>query len=156
MLSKNNKKLQAQKMEPKQQRFAIKKFTVGVASVLVGTTFALYSGVGSVSANETATQEATAEVVEDNVADQTDDKERVFIRLCLRFGFTIRTISKKTGYAEKTIRNEYSYSRHMHATKRNSYVIVKDKAPGSSARQPLSHYLKSKEGNERYCLNRRQ
>ncbi|WP_344693468.1 Rib/alpha-like domain-containing protein, partial [Ligilactobacillus murinus] len=74
MLSKNNKKLQAQKMEPKQQRFAIKKFTVGVASVLVGTTFALYSGVGSVSANETATQEATAEVVEDK-ADQTDDKE---------------------------------------------------------------------------------
>lgn len=83
-------------------------------------------------------------------------EQRVFIRLCLRFGFTIRTISKKTGYAEKTIRNEYSYSRHMHATKRNSYVIVKDKAPGSSARQPLSHYLKSKEGNERYCLNRRQ
>ena len=40
MLSKNNKKLQAQKMEPKQQRFAIKKFTVGVASVLIGTTFA--------------------------------------------------------------------------------------------------------------------
>ena len=74
MLSKNNKKLQAQKMEPKQQRFAIKKFTVGVASVLVGTTFALYSGAGSVSANETATQEATAEVVEDK-ADQTDDKE---------------------------------------------------------------------------------
>lgn len=62
-------------MEPKQQRFAIKKFTVGVASVLVGTTFALYSGAGSVSANETATQEATAEVVEDKAADQTDDKE---------------------------------------------------------------------------------
>ena len=75
MLSKNNKKLQAQKMEPKQQRFAIKKFTVGVASVLVGTTFALYSGAGSVSANETATQEATAELVEDKAADQTDDKE---------------------------------------------------------------------------------
>ena len=75
MLSKNNKKLQAQKMEPKQQRFAIKKFTVGVASVLVGTTFALYSGAGSVSADETATQEATAEVVEDKAADQTDDKE---------------------------------------------------------------------------------
>lgn len=75
MLSKNNKKLQAQKMEPKQQRFAIKKFTVGVASVLVGTTFALYSGAGSVSADETATQEATAKVVEDKAADQTDDKE---------------------------------------------------------------------------------
>lgn len=75
MLSKNNKKLQAQKMEPKQQRFAIKKFTVGVASVLVGTTFALYLGAGSVSADETATQEATAEVVEDKAADQTDDKE---------------------------------------------------------------------------------
>lgn len=35
MLSKNNKRLQAEKMEPKHQRFAIKKFTVGVASVLI-------------------------------------------------------------------------------------------------------------------------
>lgn len=61
MLSKNNKKLQSQKMEPKQQRFAIKKFTVGVASVLIGTTFALYSGAGSVNAD--SLDEAQTEVV---------------------------------------------------------------------------------------------
>ncbi|MBB1078355.1 YSIRK-type signal peptide-containing protein [Limosilactobacillus sp. STM2_1] len=39
MLSKNNKKEQIQKQEPKKQRFAIKKLTVGVASVLIGFTF---------------------------------------------------------------------------------------------------------------------
>lgn len=65
MLSKNNKKLQAQKMEPKQQRFAIKKFTVGVASVLIGTTFALYGGNSNVSADENAASDASTEVVED-------------------------------------------------------------------------------------------
>lgn len=39
MLSKNNRKEQFQKQEPKKQRFAIKKLTVGVASVLIGFTF---------------------------------------------------------------------------------------------------------------------
>ena len=76
MLSKNNKKLQAQKMEPKQQRFAIKKFTVGVASVLVGTTFAMYSGAGNVSADETATENTSSEVVEDK-AEDVNNKEVV-------------------------------------------------------------------------------
>jgi len=76
MLSKNNKKLQAQKMEPKQQRFAIKKFTVGVASVLVGTTFAMYSGAGNVSADETATENTSSEVVEDK-SDDVNNKEVV-------------------------------------------------------------------------------
>ena len=74
MLSKNNKKLQAQK--PKQQRFAIKKFTVGVASVLVGTTFAMYSGAGNVSADETATENTSSEVVE-NKSDDVNNKEVV-------------------------------------------------------------------------------
>ncbi len=76
MLSKNNKKLQAQKMEPKQQRFAIKKFTVGVASVLVGTTFAMYSGAGNVSADETAAENTSSEVVEDKSED-VNNKEVV-------------------------------------------------------------------------------
>ncbi|MBC8743889.1 YSIRK-type signal peptide-containing protein [Lactobacillus sp. Marseille-P7033] len=39
MLSKNNQKEQFYKQEPKKQRFAIKKLTVGVASVLIGFTF---------------------------------------------------------------------------------------------------------------------
>lgn len=40
MLSRNNQKEWIQKQEPTKQRFAIKKLTVGVASVLVGCTFA--------------------------------------------------------------------------------------------------------------------
>ncbi|WP_283584109.1 pectate lyase-like adhesive domain-containing protein [Limosilactobacillus difficilis] len=39
MLSKNNRKEQIQKQAQNKQRFAIKKFTVGVASVLIGFTF---------------------------------------------------------------------------------------------------------------------
>ncbi|MCC4396878.1 YPDG domain-containing protein [Limosilactobacillus reuteri] len=39
MLSKNNRKEQILKQEPKKQRFAIKKLTIGVASVLIGFTF---------------------------------------------------------------------------------------------------------------------
>lgn len=38
MLSRNNLKEQLRKQEPKKQRFAIRKLTVGVASVLVGFT----------------------------------------------------------------------------------------------------------------------
>ncbi|WP_326516311.1 Rib/alpha-like domain-containing protein [Ligilactobacillus murinus] len=43
MLSKNNTNLYSAKLAPKHQKFAIKKFTVGVASVLIGTTFAVYT-----------------------------------------------------------------------------------------------------------------
>lgn len=74
MLSKNNKKLQTEKMEPKRQRFAIKKFTVGVASVLIGTTFAINLGTTLVSADETTAQ--TTEVVGDSLA-QTPSEEDV-------------------------------------------------------------------------------
>jgi len=52
MLSKNNKKQQSQKMEPKHQRFTIKKFSIGVASVLIGTTFAVHR-TNSVLADQT-------------------------------------------------------------------------------------------------------
>lgn len=39
MLSKNNRKEYFYQQEPKKQRFAIKKLTIGVASVLIGFTF---------------------------------------------------------------------------------------------------------------------
>ena len=44
MLSKNNQKLQSQKMRSKHQRFTIKKLTVGVASILIGMTVTTYMG----------------------------------------------------------------------------------------------------------------
>lgn len=51
MLSSNNRNEYLRKQEPKKQRFAIKKLTVGVASVLIGFTFMGLSA--SASANET-------------------------------------------------------------------------------------------------------
>lgn len=45
MLSKNNYKERLRKMEPKKERFSIRKFTVGAASVLIGfTIFGMNSG----------------------------------------------------------------------------------------------------------------
>ncbi|MEY8736780.1 Rib/alpha-like domain-containing protein [Lactobacillus sp. AN1001] len=60
MLSKNNHQLQAQKLEAKQQHFAIKKLTIGVASVLISSTFAMYAGSHTAMAAETAPQSDTA------------------------------------------------------------------------------------------------
>ncbi|WP_202812952.1 Rib/alpha-like domain-containing protein, partial [Ligilactobacillus apodemi] len=59
MLSKNNHNLRIQKMASKRQRFAIKKFTIGVASVLIGTTFAVYAGSNSVLADQTGNEQPT-------------------------------------------------------------------------------------------------
>ena len=39
MLSKNNCFMKVEKNAPKKQRFGLRKLTVGVASVLLGTTF---------------------------------------------------------------------------------------------------------------------
>ena len=50
MLSKNNYKSN-QKLSAKKQRFKIKKLSVGVASVLVGTLFATYTGAEQASAD---------------------------------------------------------------------------------------------------------
>ena len=51
MLSKNNHKLSNQKLSAKKQRFKIKKLSIGVASVLVGTMFATYTGADRASAD---------------------------------------------------------------------------------------------------------
>ncbi len=70
MLSKNNRKQQSQKMEPKHQRFTIKKFSVGVASVLIGTTFAVHR-TNSVLADQTNNEPGT-EMVETSAEDPGD------------------------------------------------------------------------------------
>lgn len=73
MLSKNNNNLWNEKMEPKKQRFAIKKFTVGVASVLIGTTFAFYAGGNSASADTSL----TGNVSEEERIDTTKPDQKV-------------------------------------------------------------------------------
>lgn len=67
MLSKNNKKLQIEKMEPQCQRFTIKKLTFGVASVLIGTTLSLYAGDTIASANDS--NDETTEIIADRTSE---------------------------------------------------------------------------------------
>lgn len=59
MLSKNNLKELNRKQEPKKQRFALKKLTIGVASVLIGFTFMGWSNT-NVKASTTATPTVTS------------------------------------------------------------------------------------------------
>lgn len=63
MLSKNNRDLLSQKMEPRKQRFTIKRLTVGVASVLVSTLFMVQGGDSTAKAdvNETTKEGETVE-----------------------------------------------------------------------------------------------
>ncbi|MCC4411627.1 YPDG domain-containing protein [Limosilactobacillus reuteri] len=66
MLSKNNRKEQLLKQEPKKQRFAIKKLTIGVASVLIGFTF-MGMNASADATTDTHSNTANQEAIQTNV-----------------------------------------------------------------------------------------
>lgn len=66
MLSKNNRKEQLFKQEPKKQRFTIKKLTIGVASVLIGFTF-MGINASADAATETHSNTADQEAIQTNI-----------------------------------------------------------------------------------------
>ncbi|WP_253284394.1 Rib/alpha-like domain-containing protein [Limosilactobacillus reuteri] len=75
MLSKNNRKEQFRKQEPKKQRFAIKKLTVGVASVLIGFTFMGMNASADTTANSEAGGQAVGESQNSTSANQTNNSQ---------------------------------------------------------------------------------
>ena len=68
MLSKNNLQERLRKMEPKKNHYSIRKFTVGVASVLVGMTFMEMSNGQTVKADTGTPQVRDQETQENNSA----------------------------------------------------------------------------------------
>ncbi|WP_238333832.1 YSIRK-type signal peptide-containing protein [Ligilactobacillus saerimneri] len=70
MVSKNNHQLQRQKTTDRKQRWGVRKLSVGVASVLLGTTFLLH-GHQAASADTVPTTTPTDDTVQadSNVAD---------------------------------------------------------------------------------------
>ncbi|QDR71697.1 YSIRK-type signal peptide-containing protein [Limosilactobacillus reuteri] len=66
MLSKNNRKEQLLKQEPKKQRFTIKKLTIGVASVLIGFTF-MGMNASADATIDTHSNTANQEAIQTNV-----------------------------------------------------------------------------------------
>lgn len=60
MVSKNNHKFQSEKNSDKKQRFSLRKLNIGVASVLLGSTFFLFNGVQAVHADITTPTEEAA------------------------------------------------------------------------------------------------
>ena len=77
MLSKNNRKEQFRKQEPKKQRFAIKKLTVGVASVLIGFTFMGMNASADTTtgANNATGDQAVGESQNSTSANQTNNSQ---------------------------------------------------------------------------------
>ena len=72
MLSKNNYQERLRKMDDKQERFSIRKFSVGAASVLVGTAILSMQNVQTVRADATTdTEKGTTDVTSKN-----DDKNK--------------------------------------------------------------------------------
>ncbi len=80
MLSKKNHQLQAQKLEAKQQHFAIKRLTVGVASVLISSTFAMYAGLHTAMADETARPQAADTASETTATENETAKPKVVLK----------------------------------------------------------------------------
>lgn len=66
MVSKNNVKERQRKNSDQKSRYAIKKLTIGVVSVLVGTTFAAYNG--QVSADTTGSAASTTAQTDDTTS----------------------------------------------------------------------------------------
>ena len=75
MLSRNNNKLLIHKLEPKKQRFAIRKISVGVASVLIGFTFAGFSGVSADEATTTTKDHLKTEATTESSSVPTKEVE---------------------------------------------------------------------------------
>ncbi|WP_191982966.1 Rib/alpha-like domain-containing protein, partial [Ligilactobacillus salivarius] len=66
MLSKNNRGLRLQKYSDRKQRFTIKRFSVGVASVLIGTAFMMYGSASADQVSSLKSGEASSVVTQDN------------------------------------------------------------------------------------------
>ena len=122
MLSKRTKKLQEERMTPKRQRFAIKKLTVGVASVLIGTFFSLSMSIGAViiSADETSTQ--TVEEVNDSSIETFSSNEEPNLEKSI---VTAEEVSEANGTPETTIQSD-AISRTNDTTIQNNEPIIKE------------------------------
>ena len=75
LLSRNNNKLLIHKLEPKKQRFAIRKISVGIASVLIGFTFAGFSGVSADEATTTTKDHLKTETTTESSSVPTKEVE---------------------------------------------------------------------------------
>lgn len=69
-MSKNNFKERVRKMKPKQERFSIRKFTVGAASVLIGFTFFMNGGQKAQAAEQNASSDNTNQESEKAASDE--------------------------------------------------------------------------------------
>ncbi|WP_346703221.1 YSIRK-type signal peptide-containing protein, partial [Ligilactobacillus agilis] len=112
MVSKNNYQLYQQKHVDGKQRWGIRKLSVGVASVLLGTTFMLY-GNHAVSADTVPTTTPTDATVQtdSNVADHQGSEA------------TLRTTADK----EKTVATTTNAEEKVVATNTQDTTQDKDK-----------------------------
>ncbi|WP_271329023.1 Rib/alpha-like domain-containing protein [Lactococcus muris] len=122
MLSKRTKKLQEGRMTPKRQRFAIKKLTVGVASVLIGTFFSLFMSIGTaiISADETSTQ-PVEEVNDSSIETPSSDEEPNLEKMIV----TAEEVSKSNETPKTTVQSE-AVSRTNDTTIQNNEPIIKE------------------------------
>lgn len=71
MLSKNNYQEKLRKMEPRKERFSIRKFSIGAASVLIGFSFMSMAGNQKVQAAEQQEKPAIVQNAKDNEQSQS-------------------------------------------------------------------------------------
>ncbi|MGN1283983.1 MAG: YSIRK-type signal peptide-containing protein, partial [Candidatus Limosilactobacillus intestinavium] len=121
MVSKNNKKLIAEKNRRKEkQRFALRKLTVGLASVLLGVTFSIYGG-GQLIAHADTTSVNNQEATNNTSAAGLVNKSGVTLH-------AIKTTETSASRSNKTVNNSL-------ASDTNSNNAATDQADTLTANQ---------------------
>ncbi|MCC4349236.1 YPDG domain-containing protein [Limosilactobacillus reuteri] len=106
MLSKNNRKEQLLKQEPKKQRFTIKKLTIGVASVLIGFTF-MGMNASADATTDTHSNTANQEAIQTNIASgsKTLNNEQTNSSNAVENGSTNNPVSNNANNQNKIAQN---------------------------------------------------
>ncbi len=102
MVSKNNIEMKYKKMRDEKQRFSIRKFSVGAASVLIGLSFSLYNG-----------QQASADTVDNgnkSVVANAHDKEQTDNKQSTDTNTQNNEDKTNTNQAQSTVTNDLDHS----------------------------------------------
>ncbi|MCC4341333.1 Rib/alpha-like domain-containing protein, partial [Limosilactobacillus reuteri] len=144
MLSKNNRKEQFRKQEPKKQRFAIKKLTVGVASVLIGFTF---MGMNASADTTEANSTTDSQPAETNQSDGNANQEKAVALSAAPAAASTTTSAASETSANKTetepaqaspVSDEYAKQVEKNATNVNSQASAANDSVATPASDQAS------------------
>lgn len=150
MLSKNNFKERLKKMQPKSDRFSIRKLTIGVASILIGTVFWLGS-TNTVHADENLTNQSENSVEENKVIippSSSNDQAKSFKITSSSEDDNSTTAIDKNKVQDVIVPKDAEESVAEQKNSQKTEQIEKQAQNNTSTQQPNSGLTKNGPGND--------